>query len=73
MSSQSALKKPDGSDEDSLDSDGDKHEATQKQPRPLGWLVRVTVSPIRYDWKDDHVSFTLIIETCDLNSYTEAI
>jgi len=31
------------------------------------------VPPIRYDWKDDHVSFTLVTETEELESYKEAI
>ena len=39
----------DGLEEDSSDSDGDEHEATQEQPRPLRQSVRVTVPPIRYD------------------------
>ena len=55
-------KRLEGSEEDSLDSDGDEQEATQEQPRPLRWSVRVTVPPIR-QWKDYHVSFTLVTET----------
>ena len=34
-------KRPERSKEDSSDSNGDKQEATQKQPRPLRWSVRV--------------------------------
>jgi len=41
-------KRPEGSEDDSSDSDGDKQEATQEQPRLLKWPVRVTVPPIRY-------------------------
>ena len=66
-------KRPDRSDEDSSDSDGDEHEATQEQPRPLRRSVRVTMPPTRYDWEDDHVSFELVIETCDPSSYNEVI
>jgi len=39
---------PDGSEENSSDSDGEEQEATQEQPRPLRWSVRVKVPPIRY-------------------------
>jgi len=39
----------------------------------LRQLVRVTVPPTRYDWEDDHVLFTLVTETGDLNSYREVI
>ena len=56
-------KRPEGSKEDSSDSDRDDQDATQEQPRPLRRPVRVTVPPIRYGWEDDHVSFALIIET----------
>jgi len=42
-----SLKRPEGSEEDSSDSDGDEQEATQKQP-PLRRLVSVTVPPIWY-------------------------
>jgi len=31
------------------------------------------VPPTRYDWEDDHVSFTLVTETGDPSSYREAI
>ena len=42
-------KKPDGSNEDSSDSDRDEQEATHEQPRPLRRSVRVSVLPTRYD------------------------
>ena len=42
-------KKPDGSDEDPSESDGDEHEATQQQPRSLRQSDRVLVPPLRYD------------------------
>jgi len=61
-------KRPEGSEEDSSDSDGDKQEAIQEQPRPLRRLVRVTVPP-----DEGHVSFTLVTETGEPNSYREAI
>ena len=35
--------------------------------------VRVIVPPTRYDWDEDHVSFALVTETRDPNSYREAI
>ena len=41
-------KRPDVSDEESSDSDGDEQEAAQEQPRPLRWTVRVSVPPTRY-------------------------
>jgi len=66
-------KRPERSEEDSSDSDGDEQEATKEQLRPLRWSVRVTVSPTRYGWEDDHVSFALVIETGKPNSYREAI
>ena len=31
------------------------------------------VPPIRYGWDDDHVSFTLVTETGEPDSYMEAI
>jgi len=40
---------------------------------PLRWLVRVTVLPTKYGWEDDHVSITLVTETCDPSSYRESI
>ena len=40
-------KRPEGSEENSSDLDGDKQEATQEQPRPLRLSVRVTVLPTR--------------------------
>ena len=55
-------KRPEGSEDDSSDPDGDNQEATQEQPRPLRRSIRVTVSPTRYGWDDNHVSFTLVIE-----------
>ena len=57
-----SLKRPEGSKEDSSDSDGDKHETTQEQLRPLRMSIRVTMTPTRYDWEDDHVSFVLVTE-----------
>ena len=66
-------KRPKGSEEDSSDSDGDKQKATQEQCRSLRRSVRVMVPRTRYDWKDDHVSFALVIETGDLSSYRESI
>ena len=35
-------KMPEGLEEDSSDSDGDEHEATQEQPKPLRQSLRVT-------------------------------
>ena len=35
--------------------------------------VRVKVPPIRYGWDDDHVSYALVIEIRDPDSYREAI
>jgi len=61
-------KKPDGLDEDS-DSDRDEHGATQQQPKLLRQSNRVSVSLTRYGWENDHVSFVLVIETRDPNSY----
>ena len=49
-------------EEDSSDSDGDKQEATQEQPRPLRRSVRVMVPSTRYGWDEDHVFFALVIE-----------
>ena len=46
---------------------------TQEQPRPLRQSVRVTVPPIRYGWDEDHVSFALVTETGEPDSYNEAI
>ena len=43
------------------------------QPRPLRRTITVTVLPTRYDWKDDHVSFTIVTERGDPDSYREAI
>ena len=45
-----SLKRPEESEEDSSNSDRNEYEATQEQPRPLRWSVRVTVSPTRYGW-----------------------
>ena len=58
---------------ESSDSDGDKHEATQEQPRLLRRSVRITMPPIRYDWEDGHVSFALITQAGDSRSYREEI
>jgi len=66
-------KRPEGSEENSSDSDGDKQKATQEQLRPFRWLVRVTVLPTRYDWDEDYVSFALVTETGKPDSYREAI
>jgi len=66
-------KRPEGSEEDSSNPDGDNQETTQEQPRPLRRLVRVTVPPTRYHWDDDHVSFTLVTEIREPDSYREAI
>jgi len=66
-------KRPEGSEEDSSDSDGDKQEATQEQPRPLRRSISIMVPPTRYGWDEDHVSFTLVTETGKLDSYREAI
>ena len=60
-------------EEDSSDSDEDKQEATQEQLRPLRRSVRVTMPPTRYGWDEDHVSFALVIETREPDSYREAI
>ena len=35
--------------------------------------VRVTVPPTRYGWDDDHVSFVLVTETGEPDTYREAI
>ena len=35
--------------------------------------VRVTVPPIRYGWDEDHISFALVIETGEPDSYREEI
>ena len=72
LSSQRALKGLTGQMRIS-DSDGDEQEATQEQLRPWRWSVRVTVPPIQNDWEDDHVSFVLVTETGDTNTYREAI
>jgi len=53
-------KRPDGSEEDFLDLDGDEHESTQEQPRSLRQSIRVTAPPISYGWEDNHVSFALV-------------
>jgi len=66
-------KRPEGLEENSSDSDRDNEEATQEQHSLLRRSVRVTVLPTRYGWEDDHVSFTLVTETCDPNIYREAI
>ena len=65
-------KRPEGSEKDSSDPDGNNQEAIQEQPTPLKRSVRVTVPPTRYDRDDDHVSFALVIETREPNSYREA-
>ena len=67
------FKRLDGSEEDSSDSDGDEHEATQEQSRPLRQSVRVMVPPTRYGWENDYVSFALVTETEDPDSYRKAI
>jgi len=54
-----SLKRPEGSEEDSSNSDGDKQEATQEQPRLLRGSVRVMMPPTRYDWHEDHVSLCI--------------
>jgi len=66
-------KRSEGSEEDSLDSDGDEQEATQEQPRPLRRSVRVTMPPTRYGWEDDHVSLALLTEIGEHDSYRKAI
>ena len=35
--------------------------------------VRVTVPPIRYEWDEHHVSFALVTETGEPDSYRKAI
>ena len=47
--------------------------ATQEQPIPLRWSVTIAMPPIRYGWKDDHVSFALVTKTGDPDSYREVI
>ena len=71
LSSQKAVKGLTG--QKRTPSDGNEHEATQEQSRPLRRSVRITVPPKRYDWEDDHVSFVLVIKTGDPSSYREAI
>jgi len=66
-------KRPERSEEDSSDPDGDNQEATQEQPRPLRRPVRITATPTRYGWDDDHVSFALVIKIGEPDSYREAI
>ena len=66
-------KRPEGSEEDSSNSDGDEHEATQEQPRLLRLSVRFTVPPTRYGWEDDQFLFALVTKTGDADSYREAI
>ena len=66
-------KRPEGSEDDSSDSDGEKQEATQEQLRPLRRLVRVPVPPTRYGWDENHVSFTLVTETGEPDSYRKVI
>jgi len=39
----------------------------------LRWSVRVTIPPTRYSWDENHVSFALVTETGESNSYREAI
>ena len=62
-----------GQKRDSSDSDGDEQEVTQEQPRLLRQSVRVTVPPTKYDWEDDHVSFALVKEIGEPDSYRKAI
>jgi len=66
-------KRSEESEEDSSDSDGDDEEATQEQPRLLRRSVRVKLPLTRYDWDDDHVSFALVTEIGEPDSYREAI
>ena len=66
-------KRPEGSEEDSSDSNRDKQEATQEQPKPLRRSVRVVVPRTRYGWEDDHVFFALVTEVGDPSSYRETI
>jgi len=39
----------------------------------LRWSVRVRVPPTRYNWDENYVSFALVIETGEPDSYREAI
>ena len=41
-------KRPDKSNENSTDSDGDEYETTQEQPKPLRRSSRATLPPTRY-------------------------
>jgi len=66
-------KRPEGSEEDFSDSDGDDQEATQEQSRLLRRSVRVKVPPKRYDWDYDLVSFALVTKIGEPDSYREAI
>ena len=66
-------KRPEGSEKDSSDLDGDKQEAIQEQPGPLRWSVRVTVPPTRFDWDDYHIFFALVTETEEPDSCREEI
>ena len=66
-------KRPEGSEEDSSNSDGDDQEATQEKSRPLRRSVRIKVPPTRYGWDDDHVSFALVIETGEPDSCRGAV
>jgi len=66
-------KRPEESKDDSSYSNEDEQEATQEQPRPLRWSVRVMMPPTRYGWHNDHVSFALVTETTKRDSYREVI
>ena len=39
----------------------------------MRWSVRITVPPTRYGLEDDHVSFAVVIETGDPDSYRKVI
>jgi len=43
------------------------------QSKPLRQADRVSVSPIRYDWDEDQVSFALVMKHGDPSSYKETI
>ena len=43
------------------------------QHRPLRQLERVSISPIRYDWNEDQVSFALVTEAGNTSSYKKTI
>ena len=63
------LNRPDGSDKNFSDSNGDEQEATEEQLRPLRRLIKLLVLPIRYGWK--YICCKLVFHKKEIEQYKQ--